>query len=216
MFGSRFSRLATVAVSGVLMCTAFAGCTGEPEASPGPPVVVPGGPGEPNQTMSTAPEDSSPANAADLAFLADMIVHHAQAVQMAELVPDRAADPVVRRLAGRILDAQQPEIDAMSGMLTERGGEVPSLEHHEHEDHSGMPGMASPAELVALERASGEEFDRMFLRLMIRHHRGALTMAREQLAAGSDVRVGEVATDIAVTQTKEISVMADRQRELAG
>ena len=74
--------------------------------------------------------------------------------------------------------------------------------------------MASPAELAALERSTGTAFDRMFLRLMIRHHHGAVTMSRTLADTGQDLRTGDVAQEIAVTQIKEIATMRKLQGKL--
>lgn len=193
-------------------CLLVGACTGsspdrdDARDDGGPPVLAPGAPGEPNSTLTATPATPD-VQQGDLTFLADMVVHHAQAVQMAELVPERAASDDVRRLAERILAGQQPEIDAMSAMISERGGEVPSLEHHEHMDHSAMAGMATPAQLEALEAATGAGFDRQFLTLMIRHHEGALEMVDQLLRGSTDIRIEELATEIGVTQTKEIATM---------
>ena len=189
-------------------CLLLSSCTEEPgDERKDPPLVAPGAPGEPNSTLAAAPTPDGSADTDDLRFLAEMMIHHTQAVQMAELAPARAHDDGVRRLAARILAAQEPEIEAMGRMLAERGGDVPALEHAEHMDHSGMPGMATPAQLARLEESTGAEFDRLFLTLMARHHEGALVMVHHVLASGSDIRIEELATEIGVTQTKEISVM---------
>ena len=189
-------------------CLLLGSCSGdEPAERKDPPLVAPGAPGEPNSTLSEAPTPDGSADTDDLRFLADMMIHHTQAVQMAELAPSRVQDPQVRRLAGRILAGQQPEIDAMGRMLAERGGDVPALQHAEHMDHSGMPGLASPAQLARLEESTGARFDRLFLTLMARHHEGALVMVHDVLETGADIRIEELATEIGVTQTKEISVM---------
>lgn len=192
-------------------CLLLSSCTGDESGDErkDPPLVAPGAPGEPNSTLSEVPTPDGSADPDDLRFLAEMMIHHTQAVQMAELAPSRLKDPRVRRLAQRILAGQQPEIEAMGRMLSERGGDVPDLEHAEHMDHSGMPGMASPTQLMRLEKSTGVAFDRLFLTLMGRHHEGALVMVHDVLATGSDIRIEELATEIGVTQSKEISVMED-------
>ena len=63
----------------------------------------------------------------DARFMRDMIPHHQQAVVMAELVEERTNNEEVKEIAGRILTAQADEIVFMTGWLTERGEEVPSL-----------------------------------------------------------------------------------------
>jgi uncharacterized protein (DUF305 family) len=77
-----------------------------------------------------------------------------------------------------------------------------------------MPGMATQAQLASLRRATGSAFDALFLNLMIKHHEGAVTMCGAQLEDGSDLRVGETAQEVSVTQTKEIATMSQLLREL--
>lgn len=195
----------------LLLAVLVAGCASEKDApSPtpsGPPIIVPGTPGGPNQTLSSMPSVSETVDADDVTFLRDMMIHHQQAVQMGRLAPTRVSNALVRSLAERIRVGQKPDIDAMRRMLTERGQEPPDLTHAEHADHSGMPGMASPAQLSALQQVTGVQFDRMFLQLMIRHHEGALTMCKAVIDKGSDLLVNQLAAEIQVTQAKEISIM---------
>ncbi|MQW77511.1 DUF305 domain-containing protein [Nocardioides sp. dk4132] len=183
-------------------------------------VIVPGKPRETARTVG--PDDievEDPWNHADVAFLQMMIPHHAQALVMSELADTRASDPRVRRLAERIGAAQRPEILVMAGWLEERGAEVPrasedpsAYDHGEH-GHNEMQGMLTPAQIKALERASGPEFDRLFLEGMIGHHEGAVAMAEDVARDGAHVRVSEIASDVMVGQQDEIDIM---RRMLAG
>jgi uncharacterized protein (DUF305 family) len=206
-------------VHAVLAITIAPGCSGGGDAAPSPgptaPVIVPGTPGGTNRTVTAVPTNTATADPEDIRFLQDMMIHHQQAVQMTEWARSRASNASVKALADRIRVGQKPEIDAMRVMLTDRGQTAPDLEHVAHTDHSGMPGMASQTDLAALERASGAAFDRMFLRLMIRHHEGAVTMGRSVLEKGADIRIGELAQDISVTETKEIQSMRKLQQEVA-
>ena len=193
-------------VLGLIVTLAAAGCSDDT------PVVRPGAPGGP--TVSGTPPPAAP-NAADTAFVRDMMVHHSQAVLMAGWAPARARNPGVRALAERIRVTQQPEIDAMSATLTGWGETPPDLTHAEHENHDGMPGMAgmaTPAELGTLRKSSGTGFDALFLRLMIRHHQGAVTMSKT--LAGQDQRTADLAQEIGVGQTKEIVIMQRLQGAL--
>nr|WP_273482907.1 DUF305 domain-containing protein [Kribbella italica] len=149
-----------------------------------------------------------------MTFLSDMMIHHSQALVMADKARTAAANPQVKALADRIRVGQKPEIEAMRQLLTERGGKAPELEHVEHSDHSGMPGMATPAELAKLLNSTGKAFDVAFLTLMIKHHEGAVTMSGTAIEKGADLRIGELAQDVSVTQTKEISTMRRLQKEL--
>jgi uncharacterized protein (DUF305 family) len=160
---------------------------------------------------------------ADVHFMSNMISHHAQAVVMAGLVPERAADPSIETLAARILRTQEDEIQIMEQWLMDRGEAVPGLHvhatdvmHHDAPEHLDMPGMLTNEQLGELEAARGGEFDRLFLTLMIEHHRGAVAMVRELFAtdgAGQDPAVFKFASDVQVDQSTEIARM---ERMLAG
>ncbi|TWD81246.1 uncharacterized protein (DUF305 family) [Kribbella amoyensis] len=201
-----------------LLLAGLWGCSSTPEAAPAPsstvPVIVPGTPGGPNKTVATIPSSAATVDPDDVSFLADMMVHHSQALVMAERARTAAVAPRVKSLAERIRVGQKPEIEAMRQLLTERGQTPPSLEHVEHMDHSAMPGMATPAQLAALGQARGKTFDTMFLSLMIKHHEGAITMSGKQQENGADLRVGELARDVGVTQAKEIATMRRLLKEL--
>jgi hypothetical protein len=73
-----------------------------------------------------------------------------------------------------------------------------------------MEGMATVAQMMALEASQGESFDRQFLALMIEHHRGALVMVEDLLSqAGSaqDPELFEFVSDIKNDQQAEIDQM---------
>ncbi|WP_246574058.1 DUF305 domain-containing protein [Streptomyces genisteinicus] len=177
----------------------------------GPSVVAPGRPGEPARTLSAEeaakelPDDKP--NSADRGYVEMMIVHHQQALEMTSLAGDRAGSDRVRKLADRIAAAQKPEVDAMKGWQQTEGVRNGSGGHGH--DHGSMPGMATAAQLTQLRNAKGAAFDELFLKLMITHHQGAVTMATEVLTEGNNVRVEEMANDVISQQTSEIGRMRD-------
>lgn len=205
------AALSAVAVLALSACESDAGKDApQAGASSAPSVVAPGKPGEPARRIS--PEeaarllpDESP-NGADFRYVQMMIAHHEQALTMTELVPGRASSPQVKRVAERITAAQRPEIDAMKGWLENNGGPREQGAH----DHHSMPGMATEEQLKELRGAKGEAFDALFLKLMIAHHEGAVTMAAEVLSQGNNGLVEEMANDVIAQQTSEI----DRMRSL--
>nr|WP_275402535.1 DUF305 domain-containing protein [Streptomyces sp. SID13031] len=195
------------------------GCSSDPkpqaaQTPPGLPVIVPGTPGGPNKTVTALPSTQATVDPDDVRFLSDMMVHHTQALLMAGWAGTSAANARVKALAERIRVGQQPEIASMRQLLTAAGQTPPDLEHVEHLDHSKMPGMATQAELTTLQKTRGKAFDELFLNLMIKHHEGAVTMSDEQLENGSAIRVGELAQEVSVTQTKEIATMKELLKEL--
>ncbi len=179
-------------------------------------VLQPDGPGDPNQTVDPdATVDSAGWNDADAAFLTEMIPHHAQAVEMAELAETRAEDPETLAMARRIGDAQAAEITGMAGWLDRHGLPVPTAADVEDHLQMGMSGMLSPDQMAALEEARGHRFDVLFVAGMIRHHEGAVAMAREVLREGSDVLVGEIASDVLAAQSAEVGRLRDIGRRLS-
>jgi uncharacterized protein (DUF305 family) len=199
-------------VGALLAAGVLAACTDQappPPPANSAPVIVPGRPGEPASTIppgEATPFEEEPPNDADVAFVRDMIVHHAQAVEMADLAADRAARKDVKGLADRIADTQRPEIDMLNRWLEQHDEEKVNPGGHA-EAHADMPGMATEDQLRELRAARGAAFDGRFLRLMILHHEGALTMVRDVRATGSNVRVQEIADDVAVVQGDEIDRM---------
>lgn len=144
---------------------------------------------------------------ADVRFMQHMIGHHAQALVMAAMAPTHGASEHFQRLAQKIDISQRDEIAFMRQWLIERNQTVPP---EDYMDHMQMPGMLSPAQLAELDAARGREFERLFLRYMIRHHEGALTMVEELFdapGAGQDPDIFRFVTDVDADQRDEIYVM---------
>jgi uncharacterized protein (DUF305 family) len=161
--------------------------------------------------------DSSGVNRGDVAFMQGMIGHHAQALVMTALVPQRTTRPDIRLIAERIDASQHEEIARMQRWLRARGQTAPDPSAHAGHDmpgHSMMPGMLTADELARLSAARGPEFDRLFLEYMIRHHQGALTMVSQLFAtqgAGQDSEMYQFASDVDADQRMEIERMRQLQ-----
>ncbi|MEU9146325.1 DUF305 domain-containing protein [Streptomyces sp. NPDC048349] len=161
---------------------------------------------------SASPSASSPAtqgqhNAADVAFAQGMIPHHRQAVEMADLAPSRAASAEVKELAEAIKKAQDPEIKTLSGWLTSWGEQVPPAGAAGHAGHGDGGGMMTADEMEKLGNASGTAFDTAFMELMIKHHEGAVAMARTERAQGAFPEAKTMAEAIISSQSAEIATM---------
>lgn len=202
----------------------LSGCTARSEtapaaqvvSSPTAPVLQPGRPGEPNASLTGTAAAPTPAPATDpddVRFLQDMVVHHAQAVAMVDLARAHLTDTEVKALASRIADEQEPEIAYLARLLRERGQQVPPQAENplfglrDHGSHGAMPGMATPQQLDQLGAARGVEADRLWLRLMTAHHRGALAMVLDQQRDGSDELVTQLGDEVHVTQLAQINHM---------
>ena len=161
---------------------------------------------------------------ADIDFMTGMIGHHAQALVMAELAPTHGASPQVQTLAARVANSQQDEIASMQQWLRDRGQPVPEVHVMAGElmvhgaDHAmHMPGMLTPEQMQELKEARGAEFDRLFLRYMIQHHQGAVTMVHDLFGtdgAGQDEAAFRLASDVQVDQITEIERMEQMLAEL--
>jgi uncharacterized protein (DUF305 family) len=179
-----------------------------------PPIIQPGAPGadarelSADEAIAIADTGYSPA---DVRFMQDMIPHHHQAIEMAELVADRTNQQTLIEIAGRINASQHDEIAFMQGWLAERGEQVtnPTDHHSMHTTHK-MAGMATPQQMTELAAADGTAFDGQFLRLMITHHQGAVTMVEELLeqpGSAYDPVLFEFTSDVTNDQTAEIERM---------
>lgn len=224
-------RLRSLALAAVLLA-----CAAAPSAAQ---AAGPGVPRADSAALAAARPDNEryPWTEADARFMTMMIAHHAQAIEMSRLAPERAENPSVRTLAARIINAQHDEIVTMQQWLRDRGRPAPEPgttadpAHAGHgagghgaghgaggHDHGGgepMHGMLTPAQMARLGQARGAEFDQLFLTYMIQHHRGATQMVRELFGtpgAGQDETVFRFATDVNVDQETEIARM---QRMLA-
>lgn len=217
----------------VLVCLSAALALGQPAKPPGGrvPIVQPGAPGKPTKTVSPAKATPRPRilSEADVSFMQGMIHHHAQAVEMVDLLRTRGASKDLLAFGERITISQSDEIQFMKQWLTERG--KPVAPAHNHAQHMAsakggaapamnamplMPGMLTPEQMSALAKAKGPEFDHLFLTGMIQHHNGALIMVDDLFAtpgAGQDSVLYDFATDIDNTQTAEIEIMRGMLKE---
>ena len=175
-----------------------------------------------NDAEASAPGEGS----VDVGFSRDMREHHAQAVEMSVLVREATDDPEVRGLALDILLTQQQQVGQMYGWLAAWG--VPqasssrpmgwmSSDGMAAQDHGSMsmenagparmPGMASDAQLAEFARAQGERAERIYLQLMIPHHRAGVTMAEYTSERATEAQVRRLAQSIVDSQTAEIKVL---------
>ncbi len=183
------------------------------------PIILPGAPGQSSETLDAesaikiADNSYSPD---DVSFMQNMIPHHAQAVEMANLVADRTNMTEVVELAGRIKASQADEIKFMEEWLSDRVEDLtpPGHDMHSSADHGGhhkMAGMATPEQMEQLASSEGTDFDSLFLSLMITHHEGALTMVNDltrQPGSAYDPVLFSFISDVRNDQSSEIEQMS--------
>lgn len=168
--------------------------------------MQPGAPGEATRPYEASGSLSDVEGAAhteaDVDFMEGMIHHHAQALEMTALIDERTDSEAIEQMGLRMEISQADEIRFMERWLAGRDG-------GDH-THSMMPGMLTPEQMASLRSARGTEFDRLFLELMIQHHRGALIMVEELFTspgAGQESTVFHFASEVEADQGMEIRRM---------
>ena len=211
---------ALAASLGLAGCADGSGTSGSASASASAQAGETGSHASSSPAATPAPDASADHNDADVVFAQMMIPHHAQAVEMSDIIlskPDVPAD--VAALAATIKAAQVPEIETMTGWLdawnqpTEpadghsgHGKDGHGTDGHGMDGH-GMSGMVDEEGLDQLKAAPGVEASRLFLEQMIGHHEGAVDMAKQELSAGKHAGAIQLARDIITAQEAEIAEM---------
>jgi len=213
---SRRSRAAALAGAGLALGLLLAACGSNDDTTTG------AGKGTGTSSSPTVSGDGTaigkPAagahNNTDTMWTSQMVPHHAQAVEMSELLlAKEGIDPAVSKLAEQIKAAQAPEIQQMRGWLTAWGEPVPaadgSMDGMDHDMGSMGSGMMSDADMSKLEDASGLAAQRLYLTQMVAHHQGAIEMSEMELRSGESAEAMALARRIIATQQSEITTMTE-------
>ena len=172
----------------------------------------------------SADSDSSPSdnassdavwNDADVKFVQGMIPHHEQAVEMSDMMTGRIVSEATAVLAEQIRASQTAEVSLMQGFLAEWGVELDPHAGHSG-DHSMGEGMMSDEQLDELMSTDGVDFERMWLTMMLEHHKGAIAMASAVMADGAEPRVRALAEAIITAQEAEIAQIEAQLASLGG
>ena len=206
-------------------------CQQAKTAPGGVSIVQPGAPGQSNKTLTPETASAAPRrpSEADIKFMQGMIMHHAQAVEMTELLRTRSQSTEVQALGKRISISQTDEMRFMkqwlsdrglplsgNGSMDMRGMDMAGMDHMDMGPMPMMPGMLTPEQMKALAAATGPAFDHLFLTGMIQHHTGALTMVKDLFTspgAGQDPQLFDFASDVDNTQQAEIDIMRHMLKE---
>ncbi|WP_338596849.1 DUF305 domain-containing protein [Saccharopolyspora sp. SCSIO 74807] len=201
------TRAIASAAASVAVAAVIAGCSNATDTSQAPSPAPPSA-GAPSQQAPT----QAPHNQADITFAQGMVPHHQQAIEMSRTALERAQSDQVKNLARQIEAAQGPEIETLNGWLRAWGAATSPMPGMDHGgmNHGSMnmgEGMMSPEEMQQFQQATGPEFDRQFLTMMIKHHQGAVTMAQTELTNGQNAEAKQLAQQIISTQNAEIDTM---------
>ena len=207
----RRSRIASALGLGAAALS-FVACASASKSSAGPTIISPTG--RSPAAIAAADSGRPPYTRADVEFVSGMIGHHAQAVLMAGWAPSHGASPSIQALCERIVVAQRDEINFMQRWLRDRKEQVPDGDTSHMMmpgmDMKLMPGMLTPEQLTELDKARGADFDRLFLKYMIQHHNGAITMVETLFGsqgAAQDEQIFKFASDVHVDQITEVNRM---------
>jgi uncharacterized protein (DUF305 family) len=148
--------------------------------------------GQSSPAIAAAPYDAS-----TVMFAHMMIPHHQQAVLISKLALKQSSNPVVKKLAAKIIAEQNPEILQMQKWISADG--MMGMDH-------AMQGIVSPSDLVKLKAARGKKFDGLYLVDMTLHHQGAIAMATP-LMKSMNPEVAALSKSIVKGQTDEITEM---------
>lgn len=163
-----------------------------------------------SETSRQTPAETS----AEVGFVRDMSSHHAQAVEMADIIRTRTEDPLLSALATDIVLTQQAQIGRFHGWLEQWGLPPTSLDapmawagEHSAMDMGSMPGMATRNDISKLDDLPVTQAETLFLSLMIRHHLGGVEMADSVLTMTQRDDVRRIAESIVASQQFEIEAM---------
>ena len=199
---------AATAAFGVLSACSSSTQAGHPAMSVSGRPMMSGADGSTSLNASATPAAGAH-NQADIAFATEMISHHGQAVQMADMALTQARNADVKTLARAIKAAQGPEIVQMSGWLVGWQQPVPATSSGAMDGMGsggqGGTGMMSDADMTSLGHATGAAFDRMWVSMMIGHHHGALSMAASEQSTGQNPDAKKLAQSIITSQTAQIT-----------
>ena len=194
----RRSRSATYALLALSLAavTVVAGCADRPVPAASAGATSTAG-------SSSTPEGPLPA---DVTYMSMMVPHHDQGLFLTTLVPDRASSEALERLTVTMDNQHVEELGQIQGLLRSWGRPVPGA-GADPAMRASM-GMASDAELARLGTLRGPAFDQEWIRVMIRHHQGAIDMSRTLLAGPHGRVAGTFADALARVQQDQVETMS--------
>ena len=143
-------------------------------------------------------------NQTDVTFASELIPHHRQSLQMVRMVERRDVDPKLKGFAAQLRVTQAVEIESMLSWLRDWDVAVPS---GDPSVGTGQPGTVTAADLAALQGSTGADFEREWLRLMIRQHEDAIAIAEVENAEGEYPYAVALANTVMVGQASQVRTM---------
>ncbi|HTM85457.1 MAG TPA: DUF305 domain-containing protein, partial [Mycobacterium sp.] len=131
--------------------------------------------------------------------------HHQQALQLAAITPGQSTNPALLMLANQVAEQQRTELQGCQAQLLQ--WEAPGRSPAERDAAADIPGMVDQATIDKLRDLHGPEFEKLWLRTMINHHRGAITMAHNEIEHGQNPEAVSIAKSLVPLQQTHIEQM---------
>ena len=141
----------------------------------------------------------------DQTFIRHMATHHEQGIVLASIAADKADDPHLRALSKLMVASQRGESEILAHWWA--SWFVEPMQICSSLERASMPGLLDAADVAKLGSTETSSFDRLFVDLMTKHHKGAVAVADSQLRHGSDPRLRILAHAIRHEQQGEIALM---------
>jgi uncharacterized protein (DUF305 family) len=141
----------------------------------------------------------------DLMFIDAVVVHHQGAIAMAQPADSNAMHPELKNFARKVMEDQSREVALMTQWRDQWFPGRPKTPNI-----LDMPGMSKTMMDISpmhMEKMTGAAFDKMFVDMMIPHHEGAVTMAKDALAKSQRPEIRALAQQIIDAQQREIEMM---------
>ncbi|MGI8835731.1 MAG: DUF305 domain-containing protein [Pyrinomonadaceae bacterium] len=146
----------------------------------------------------------------DLHFIDMMIMHHRQGIAMGRQAERKGSTAALRAFAKKTADDQEKELLELKKHRDHWYAGSPEMDHTQM---MAMPGMAGHAnmdmqgDIAKLQAATGKQFDRLFLDMMIPHHQMVIDMSKEAVMEAEHAEIREMARMTVMKQQREIAEM---------
>lgn len=158
--------------------------------------------GAPAPQLTAAPSPSPSVMVAvstDAAWTQLVMALDERILTVLELTPGRSRDAGVTALSADIAARHRAELELLRANLSALG--MP--DDNPHATHE-MPGMVTAADVARLREAAGPDFDQLFAAALREHLRQCLSLARSELAAGTDAATRALAAQVESSRAADL------------
>lgn len=158
----------------------------------------------------------------DLHYIDMMMMHHEMGLDMARMAEEKSQDARVKAFASKTAAEQEKDLKQLQFHRDTHYSGRPKMDHAQM--MSGMQGMAGhggmkmdmEGDMNKLRAATGREFDRLFVGMMIPHHQMAIDMSKEAMTKAEHSPVKEFARQTVRKQQGEVAELNRIKAGLGG